>query len=871
MFKKTPLAYAISCAVAVSSLGISQFAIAQDQDAPEEFDEGVVEEVIVTGSRIKRDSFSSSTPIDMVLTEAATVQGLSDVGGLLQSTTIAAGSSQVTAATSTAFVQNGGTGAQTLSLRGLGANRTLTLLNGRRVGPAGVRGGVSAFDLNVIPLAAIERIEILKDGASSIYGSDAVAGVVNIITKKGDGGTVEAFVGVPAESGGMESRLSASWGASSDRGNFRVTLDYHKSDEMTIGDRKYLTCDEQYTFDPETGARADVIDPRTGKPSCRDRSYNLWTYDYQYYYNPDSSNVPADFFLTQYDYDGDLGQYIPGFGEADPDNPYHMVTPPGWFPVAYDRASDGVTNQNHPFKAESSFYPENEKTTLFADGELNLTDTTRLYGEILLNRRTTKVNSWRQIWSYVFNENFSPWWAGGGLGTGNPLNAGWAGANYHSPTAMTDHFDSEVEIDYQRYVLGATGEFSKSWFWDLSYQYSNSKGSYQQDQTYDDSIWATALLNGSCVGTVTAVRGVPCVDIPWLDPYFIDGSSVSQEVRDFIFGEDTGITDYTQWSVEGFVSGDLFDLPAGTVAGAFGFHYREDKILDTPGDITLAGNGWGISSAGITQGKDTTQALFAELDIPLITDKPGFQALTLNVSGRYTDVDSYGDDTTYKVGLNWQITNSWRFRASQGTSFRTPALFELYLADQTSFVSQRSLDPCRLWGAALEEGKISQRVADNCAATVDTPVFGDPLYPNGLPPDYTGGTVTGTMITGGGLGVLEAETSKSNTFGLIWTPGFANLSVSVDYFDIEVNDQVDQLGGTTIVGRCYSSEFWPNDPLCNLFDRSGLNAGIENIRDSFINIATQTNKGWDIALQWITEAWGGTFTLDTQHTRYGQR
>jgi len=115
---------------------------------------------------------------------------LSDIGTLLQTTTIAAGSPQVTAATSTAFVQNGGTGAQTLSLRGLGANRTLTLLNGQRVGPAGVRGGVSSFDLNVIPLAAIERVEILKDGASSIYGSDAVAGVVNIITKKGDGGTV---------------------------------------------------------------------------------------------------------------------------------------------------------------------------------------------------------------------------------------------------------------------------------------------------------------------------------------------------------------------------------------------------------------------------------------------------------------------------------------------------------------------------------------------------------------------------------------------------------------------------------------------------------------------------------------------------------
>ena len=223
MLKKKPLAFTISCVLAAGSLGASNLALAQDQDAQTEYDETTVEEVIVTGSRIKRDTFTASTPIDVVDTEAAAVQGLADVGSLLQSTTIAAGSPQVTAATSTAFVQNGGTGVQTLSLRGLGANRTLTLLNGRRAGPAGVRGGVSAFDLNVLPLAAIERVEILKDGASSIYGSDAVAGVVNIITKKDDGGTVEGYIGVPQESGGEETRFSASWGTSGERGRFRIT------------------------------------------------------------------------------------------------------------------------------------------------------------------------------------------------------------------------------------------------------------------------------------------------------------------------------------------------------------------------------------------------------------------------------------------------------------------------------------------------------------------------------------------------------------------------------------------------------------------------------------------------------------------------
>ena len=233
MYRKTPLASAISISLAAGAFGMSQQAFAQAEDEAEQ----AVEEIVVTGSRIRKDVFTSSEPMDVVLTENAAIQGMGSIGGFLQSTTVAAGSPQVTAATSTAFVQNGGTGAETLSLRGLGANRTLTLMNGRRAGPAGTRGGVSSFDLNVLPLSAIERVEILKDGASSIYGSDAVAGVVNIITKKGDGATFDAYTSQPFDSGGEEFRLSASYGKSFTRGNFRVTADYHEESELQKGDR----------------------------------------------------------------------------------------------------------------------------------------------------------------------------------------------------------------------------------------------------------------------------------------------------------------------------------------------------------------------------------------------------------------------------------------------------------------------------------------------------------------------------------------------------------------------------------------------------------------------------------------------------------
>lgn len=186
--------------------------------------------IVVTGSRIRRDAFSADSPIEVFDADAAALQGSLDIADFLQSSTVAAGSPQVTAATSAQFVQNGGLGAETLSLRGLGANRTLVLLNGRRAGPAGVRGGVSAFDLNVIPLSAIQRVEVLKDGASSVYGSDAVAGVVNIITNNEDGGTFDAFASVPEAGAGLEFRINGSYGDSFERGRFRVTADYYRQE-----------------------------------------------------------------------------------------------------------------------------------------------------------------------------------------------------------------------------------------------------------------------------------------------------------------------------------------------------------------------------------------------------------------------------------------------------------------------------------------------------------------------------------------------------------------------------------------------------------------------------------------------------------------
>ena len=859
----SPLAAAVVAALWPATAVMAQEAEATAAGEP-------IEKIVATGSRIRRDSFTSAAPMDVVLTEAAASRGINDVATLLQTTTVAAGAPQVTAASTAIFVQSGGLGTSTISLRGLSANRTLVLLNGRRAGPSGVGGSVSAFDLNAIPLAAVDRVEVLKDGASSIYGSDAVAGVVNIITKKSDGGSFEAFVGQPTESGGEQTRFSGSWGKDLDRGYFRATVDYNKTEILQRRDRDYFNCEEDYTFDVDTGERADLIDPRTGNYLCNDLPWgHVWVYDYAAYVGgagDGTTNVGPPTYLLQYDFDGLLSANgLPGL--PAPTNPNHMSTPPGWFPIRQgDALSDSLYDAQHPLHGLQTLVPESEATTLFLEGEYDLTDNTTLYSEFMLNRRETENLGYIQIWSYIYNYDSADWGGFDGLSDpSDPLSVGWTGAQWLSPLTVTDHFRQNVAIDYGRAVLGLKGEtesFLPGWNWDVSLQYSDSAGEYTDDVVLSDALRYTWFsTSGSCVGETTPISGRACVDIPWLDPNFLRGE-IPQNVQDFLYATDVGSTDYTQWSTEGFMTGDIFETGAGSAALAFGVQYIKEEILDAPGPIRSAGNSWQFGTGGVTTGNNDTTAVFAEIDIPLLADAPMAHYLDFNASVRYTDVsatngltDYNAADTTYKVGMNWAITETFRARSTFGTSFRTPALFELFLSNESSSLSARAADPCINWGTSTT---ISPVVRANCQA-------------DGIPANHVA-SVGPEVLTGGGADTLVPETSEAFTFGLVWRPEFADLSVSVDYFDILVEDEIDKIGGAAVVLGCYSSQFFPDEPLCDKFDRSSSGASLPNailrIRDNFINVAKQQARGVDIAAAFshdMASGWG-TLSLDTQWT-----
>ncbi|KAK0361338.1 hypothetical protein LTR94_023725, partial [Friedmanniomyces endolithicus] len=803
-------------------------ASAEGQQAEEAAAE--VGEVIVTGSRIPRNEFTSSNPVQVLTSERAQQRGLSDTAQFLQSSTLAAGSPQVNATISSAFVTDGGPGASTISLRGLGANRTLVLLNGRRAGPAGTRGGVSAFDLNVIPQSAIDRVDILKDGASSIYGSDAVAGVVNLITNRArDGGEMSVFATAPIDGGGEQYNISGSYGKTIDRGYVNLSADYYRQEALKAGDRDYLVCKNQYVFEPGTRNRADRIDPRTGEPTCND---TLW--GQVYVYGPDFSGRAGRF---QFDYDGDLGAYIP----TRPTNPatsaMYPTAPDGFYIVNYDAASRSVVNASHPFAQEESIVPEVERYTAFVEGAYELGGGVELYGEFLLNRRESRTDSYRQYWNYTYTNDFLDFYYGPGSG-GDPV-TGFSGLNYLSATPITDHFDQSQRVDYYRGVLGLRGDVNigsmGSWSWDVFAQYSRSDGDYTQDVILDDAVSSTSFKLESCLGTNLPISGRPCIDMDFTDPRVLRGDLTAEE-RAFLFDTETGNTIYEQAYVEGSIAGNIMELPAGPLGLALGFHLRRDEINDTPGEVTLANNSWGLSGAGITEGTEETREAYAELAVPLVADVPFVKNLDLSLSGRYTDTKTSGDASTYKVGLNWAVNDAVRFRVTHGTSFRAPALFELYLADQTSFVGQRNVDPCLNLDQRLADGAVTQEVYDNCT---------NPNGPGGgVGGDWTGGNASAEIVTGGGLGVLEPETSKSTVYGVVLTPPNSGLSLAVDYFEIEINDQVTNLGAGGILSACYLSENFPTDPICQQFDRDPT-LGITQVRDSFINIAEQQNRGID--------------------------
>jgi iron complex outermembrane receptor protein len=790
-----------------------------DQQNPQ-----TLETVTVTGSLLKRPEYQTIVPIQVVNVQAQKAAGAFSTADILQTTAVAAATTQINNQFS-GFVIGGGTGIQTIDLRGLGSNRTLVLLDGQRPGPAGTQGQTGAgFDLNVIPDVIIQRIEIVKDGSSSLYGSDAISGVVNMITKKSlDHLELSAVVAVPQHSGGTQTTASIGTGWNFDNGNILVAAQFSEQFPLAYGDRSFLSCPQDLVWG--AGKRIDRTDKSILQGTSLAGCNNLY------------ANTIIDY------YDAGI-RFVPtvGGGTVGPFPGYH----PRPFPTP--RYDDGNPNGayyedvlNFPFADDAWAINRNRNSSLYASSRFTF-GTVNWTNQFLYNHRQTDTRGWRQFFPIVL----------GPTDTENTaVNPYYGIPNNQLPFGIYEPImpfpsNGQVKVDYYYLRTGFDGGFGdSSWSWQVNATHSRSDGDYSH-------FGIDARKSGDLSYGVNEVPPGSAQIDRYFTPGYLSGQDMGQLMQD-VGRMFTGNTVYTQSTANAIATGNLFELPAGPVTAAVGAEYRHYKINDVPDAANSAGYEWGYSSAQVTEGADHVTEEFGELGVPVLSGVPGFQSLALDLSARRFKYATVGSsDKVWKYGLNWQITDTWRIRGTIGTSYRAPGLYELYLGNQSGFLAQTAIDPCIDWNNST-----SDFIKANCGAA-------------GIPANYQGGGSSAQIFTGGGAGFLKPETSRAKSIGFVWTPTFGNFNLAVDYFDYKILGEIGSLSAGAILNSCYGVPVYPN-AFCDLFNRNPPNAAnspnaITDVFATFININRQRTRGYDVQVNYSDDFSFGRLSADLQLT-----
>ncbi len=810
--------------------------------------------IVVTGSRIRRDEYSTIEPITVVTAQEITQSGFNSATDALQSTEVTQGSGQINNYYG-GYVTDGGTGANTLGLRGLGPARTLILLNGRRIAPAGTRGSVLAADLNVLPTAIIERIEILKAGASSIYGSDAIAGVVNIITdSKLRGLTIDAQVNVPEIGAGVDKRVSASFGFGDDRFDLIGSVEYRKRNAIRLRDVDFAKCPVGgYTTSEGAPFGSDDVNGFDGTP-CFTLDNGGVTIN--------TLGVPTRSGI------GRTSGTVANFNRFVPAGATQGGATPGFLGVGtYDRDTFDPASQLEevvtPVETYTGFLSGSYKLDSLGNAEI--------YGEVLASRRKSSSILYRQLsLDYLQGSPLVPAIFRNGAFLA-PTNTS-SGKNIAARAFIGfGNTDSSQDVDYVRAGGGIRGDFFfPGWRYDAYAGKSWTDGTYQIESFLVDRL-ATSLNvvqnqdgSFSCAAQASIAN---CVPAPVLNADTI-GGRLPQAFRDYILQNTIGTTKFRETTFSVGFDGPLFALPGGDVQLALGAEYRKQSINDTPDINSQTGNLFGLTAGVPTRGSDNVKEVFGEVFLPLLSDRPFFENVNIDASVRYTDYASYGSDTTYKVAGEWEFFRGFGIRGSYGTSYRAPALSEQFLGATSGFGAS-SGDPCdkdnfpRANGAP-NPGAYSpaqQQRAANCAAIgINVATFDQN---SGITIFNRGGAETG----------LSAETSRNWSAGVVLQPRISattTLSLALDYFDIKVSNGVSSLSSATILSRCYGAvDFSPTGGFCRFVQRDSNQ--ILTVTSGYVNLSEDIVKGYEFNGRFATDVFGGRFTLNANVTKYTEQ
>lgn len=850
-------------------------------------------EIVVTGSRIRQDSFNSPTPIQVLDADQAAKVGVSSATELLQRSTVASGQQVDATLNTNAGNSNaseapptGGAGASNIDLRGLGIERTLVLVNGRRLGSAGVRGAPSQPDIGLLPLGLIERIDVVTEGASSIYGADAVAGVVNVILKTDyEGLEVFGHVERPEHRGGNVEQVSVIVGSAGERARLMAGAEFYRRDRVRTGDRDFSDSfrvmqvgEDGRIYSIDRDGFFDNVLIAAGAPGLGPDGFAM-------FYTPGLSTTG-----------------VPNFSGSQ-----NLPPPPAG---ALDRCTTGVPgtardqcwvnfvyndfyNDQDERRASDLVQPL-ERMSFVVSGSYDLHDATdmKAYFEGYYFQRQQNIHAaTEQIFPDIpalipqYDENW--------LITGyvdNPLNP--FDVNVH-PILTLDDVPQIFDVDVQqiRIVGGLTGNIpgnffeSHNWVYDLSWSFDRGTGFQSQTILFEPHLYnATLGVYYDAEGNLRCdpidrvqesgfLTTPTCTPVNFFASSFYTGGPTGEGVfendaqRAYLLGNRTNRTQLEQTIYAAYLSGDLFENPyGGMVRFATGYEHRNDQI-DSQNDITGV---QGLNAAenplseGETIGGRQLDEIYGEIQVPLLRDMPFAHLLQVDGAARYTHESNFGGETTYRARGMYRPVRWMQMSGSYGTSYRAPNLREQFLAQQGGGISG-ALDPCTsanidaLRGVQGEDSEVFRHVVQNCIAS--GVIFFD-SNGDGIPDDTVLGSTGITTIptsTGGNENLLP-ETSRSYTATFSVSPpvfGPADIDLSVSYYDIKIKNSVRNLGADIVIDRCFTDLAFPNltSPFCDFItrDRTSIaeNRLIENVQAGFVNIGEETVKGLDFNVRLV--------------------
>ncbi|MGZ9898633.1 TonB-dependent receptor domain-containing protein [Shewanella gaetbuli] len=786
-------------AFAVTSVAFSNISVAEEIQGDQ-----VVERIEVTGSKIKRIGDLAPTPVTVISGSDMAEMGITNVADILNK--IPSSTVGISPETSNNFIF--ANGLNQTNLRGLGSDRTLVLVNGRRF-VAG-SNGASAVDLNTIPSAMVERIEVITGGASAVYGSDAIAGVVNIITRKHtDGVELDASYTLPEQGGGEESQFSITAGGDflNDKLTTIFNATFAQQKELRASERDFLNnpVGSIYNPDPDGPAR---IQYEGRKPLS-------WI------------NEAGTFFAAdgnQYTFDANGNMKLFDYGEGLIEGPGNNGNYCGPSCEGYDPVNYGLIRT--PL----------DRMVFSLNTDYQINDDHKIFTEITYVDYQSNGES-----SPVFH-TYNPVYADNAFLSEETkqllADTGMGGFNLYRMDTEFGNRTYNQDRETFRFLLGVEGTINDYW----DYSFHAQRGQLNETTLWGGEIWADRYEqakdavfdgNGNIVCRDEEARAAGCVPLNLLGI-----GQASQESIDWVSTEAGQTAETVQTSAGLVINGSFLELPAGFISAAFSADYRKEESSTDPDQALIDGTIFGNLASPMSGEYDVVE-LAAEFSVPLLQDVILAHDLSLDLAYRWMDYSTAGQDDAWKLGLNWSPIEDLRIRATRSKSVRAPNIGELFSPPGQTFSS--FTDVCDKIN--IELGSDGNR-KKNCEAVG---------LGNGWNPSDSWYLSNHPGFNAGNED-LTAEVSDDYTVGFVYSPSYVdNLSFTVDYWAFDISDAINYITVGTAVKYCYDSESLDNI-YCDLFTRDNTTGDIIDFVQKPVNSASFNVKGVDIE---------GNYTLET--------